>query len=100
MIDLGIKFALFKNFGDELGNACVVVNDADAECVRLSTTSTNKGKGLRIRCDEGSFVLASVNCRFSEPLDPYLPFIDEVLSLADSIPAINGMDANATSPTG
>ena len=84
-------------FSDLRANAAIIVNGGGkVHCMIVSATDF----GVCVSC-EGEFgrvFLASAYCKFSEPLDPYLSFLDAVLLLASSTPVIIGIDANAASP--
>lgn len=78
-------------------SAAVLVDDRTIQCIIVTAP---EDKGIAVRC-EGSFgdlIACSVYCRFSEPLPPYLDFLDRVLPLAGRSPVIIAMDANASSP--
>lgn len=84
-------------FANPDAGAAVVVDDRTLECVNL-TNPGDLGVSVRIEGVFGVIVATSVYCRFSQSIDAYLSYIDEVLLLDSSSPIIIGMDANATSP--
>lgn len=83
-------------FADLKGDSAIVVNDARAECT--VRRCSDYGVCIEVELDEVTLFLVSSYFRFSEPIDPYLYFLDSLLPLVGSNPVIMGMDANAASP--
>ena len=83
-------------FTDLGGNSAVIVRDSDIDCTVVSCSQW--GVCVLAEGRFGRMYLASIYCRFSDSLEPYLRYMDTVLLLANSIPLILGMDANASSP--
>ncbi len=85
----------FRVFTDLRRNAAIVVNNPSYDCVVLD--SSQLGVCVSIEGEFGRLVVASVYCKYSEPLEPYLLYMDKLLLLASSSSLILGMDANASS---
>lgn len=83
-------------FTDGGYNSAVIVNDRDLNCTVVSRSQW--GVCVSVEGAFGRMFLASIYCRPSESLMPYLRYMDTVLLLAGSIPLILSMDANASSP--
>ena len=77
-------------FTDEGGDSAIVVVDSDIDCTVVS--SSQWGLCLSVEWAGGKMLLASIYCRFSSPLEPYLRYMDTVLLLASSCPLILGLD--------
>ena len=82
-------------FLDGGGNSAVIVRDKDVDCTVVSCSQW--GVCVSVEGGFGRMLLASIYCRFREPLEPYLSYMDSVLLLASSYPVIFGLDANACS---
>ncbi|KAH8333029.1 hypothetical protein KR067_007955, partial [Drosophila pandora] len=88
--------ANMRVFPDSRGRAAVVVNDPGIECTLVNSTDWGVCVGL-----EGIFgrlYVVGIYCKFSEPIDPYLQYMNAVLLQVRSNPVILGLDANASSP--
>ena len=83
-------------FTDLAGNSAIVVDDTEYDCTVVSCSQW--GVCISAEGRFGRILLASIYCRFSESLEPYLRYMDTVLLLASSTPLILGLDANASSP--
>lgn len=88
--------ANMRVFADMRRHAAVVVNDSDVECTVVSCTDF--GVCVRVEGVFGQLFLASIYCKFSEALEPYLAYMDTLLLLANSSPLVLGIDGNASSP--
>lgn len=82
-------------FTDLVGDSAIVVDSDDYDCTVLSRSEY--GVCIAAENSVGRVLLASIYCRFSAPLEPYLVYMDTVLLLASSSPIILGLDANACS---
>ena len=85
----------FRVFLDSSGGAAVVINDPclDAHIVRTD----NRGICVEVVGVFGCLWVTSLYCKHSEPLEPFLGFMETVLLLANNTPVIFGLDANAAS---
>ena len=83
-------------FPDLRCNSAVIVDDVGLDCVLVSQSEF--GVCVSVSGDFGHVFLVSMYCKFSEALEPYLRYMDEVLLLVSSHPVILGLDANASSP--
>lgn len=83
-------------FTDENGDSAVIVFDRDIDCTMVSRSQW--GVCVRIEGGFGKMFVASIYCRFSVTLDPYLEYMNTVLLLVSSNPLIIALDANASSP--
>lgn len=88
--------AAMRTFSDSRCHATVVVNDPTVECTLVN--STDWGVCVNLSGRFGRVFFVSVYCKFGEPLEPYISYMDAVLLLASSDPVILGLDANASSP--
>lgn len=87
--------ASLRIFLDTRCNAAVIVNDAEVESILVC--ADDFGVCVSIEGQLGIVWFVSVYCKFGEPLDPYLRFLDTVLLQASSTPVFIGMDGNASS---
>ncbi|KAH8250905.1 hypothetical protein KR032_000089, partial [Drosophila birchii] len=88
--------AAMRVFLDSRCQAAVIVNDPSLECILVS--STNWGVCVSVNGRFGRIFIVSVYCKFGEPLQPYIAYMDAVILVANSDPVIIGTDANASSP--
>ncbi|KAH8273773.1 hypothetical protein KR026_003018, partial [Drosophila bipectinata] len=88
--------AEMRVFPDSRCYAAVVVNDPNVECTLVS--STDWGVCVGLEGNFGRLFVVSVYCKFSEDINPYLQYMDEVLLQVSGNPVILGLDANASSP--
>ena len=71
------------------------MSDPNYDCVVVD--SSQLGVCVSVEGGFGRILVASIYCKFGEPLEPYLSYMDKVLLLASGSPLILGLDANATS---
>ena len=91
-LPLGMRSYVNKN-----GDSAIVINDSSLDCILMESLTNEFGICMQIKGSFGVIVLVSIYCKFGEPIEPYIEYIDAVRHQVHSLPCIIGMDANASS---
>lgn len=78
--------------------AAVVINSPEMSCMQIKMDDADKGVCVHVYKNNLSIYAASIYCRFGEPLEDYLNYLERLLHLVGGRPLLIGMDAKAVSP--
>ena len=94
----GFRVVTSGALGDGTGVSAVVINDANVDILVIDKYTNVYGVCVLIKGALGSMYVVSVYCRFGEPIEPYLQYMEEVREMCGGVCMLLGMDANAVSP--
>lgn len=79
------------------GGAAIVVNDRNSDVIPVPELTDEYGVCLWFRNTLFEGYMVSVYCQYSMSLEPYLGYLERVLSICGNKPILFGLDVNATS---